>query len=181
MEQPDGQARHQPARGARAVRTIFAAVGLLAIATVTACGSSSSSSSTTAESANYQQALAYSQCMRSHGVSDFPDPSSNGSFFQMKSTAVDSVQLQSAEQACRSLLPNGGQMPQSQQLQDLDKLLKFAECIRAHGEPTFPDPTSASGGVGGLIQRSGINPSSSQLLAAERACQSEAPGSVGGS
>jgi hypothetical protein len=41
-----------------------------------ACGSGGppAAAGTTA----YQKALAYSQCMRSHGVPGFPDPQSNG-------------------------------------------------------------------------------------------------------
>ena len=49
-----------------------------------ACGSSSSNNSGgtatgAADPANYAKALGFSQCMRSHGVPNFPDPKANGS------------------------------------------------------------------------------------------------------
>jgi hypothetical protein len=54
----------------------------------------------------------YAQCMRSHGVSGFPDPSSNGGFTTPSSVDQNSSTFQSAENACKALLPsvpgNGG-------------------------------------------------------------------------
>ena len=54
-------------------------------------------------------ALAFSRCMRAHGVPSFPDPSSSGLGFQFRVTGVnpDSPQFRSAQQRCGSLLPGG--------------------------------------------------------------------------
>jgi hypothetical protein len=59
-----------------------------------------------------QQAIAaaqkYSACMRSHGIAKFPDPVSTGqgiSIPPMHGVNPQSQQFQSAEKACRSLLP----------------------------------------------------------------------------
>jgi hypothetical protein len=52
--------------------------------------------------------------------------------------------------------------------------LKFANCMRAHGVPTFPDP-----GAGGGLQfapGSGLNPQSPAFQAARRACGKLQPG-----
>jgi hypothetical protein len=143
-----------------------------------ACGSGPSGSSAdpsqTGGSTTYQKDLAYAQCMRSHGVPNFPDPSSNGMF------AINGINLENgtgkaAENACKHLLPNGGVVPAAQQQQRIHQLLVFAECMRSHGVPKFPDPTS-----NGLNFRgAGIDPQSPQFQAAQQACQSLMP-TVGG-
>jgi hypothetical protein len=53
---------------------------------------------------------AYSACMRSHGLPNFPDPNSNGGIKLDSTRGLDrsSPQFESAEEACKSLLPNGG-------------------------------------------------------------------------
>jgi hypothetical protein len=102
-----------------------------------------------------QKAVAYSSCMRSHGVPRFPDPTSSGVLpkVSLQQLGVSAAQLQSAETACRRLLPSGG----SRQQQDACLMLatcpaaevrqilaaerKYARCMRAHGVPNWPDPT----------------------------------------
>ena len=70
---------------------------------VAACGSSSKST-TTAGSSPAAAGLKFSACMRSHGVPNFPDPTSNGSGPGL-TVHVDkrSPAFQNAEQACGSL------------------------------------------------------------------------------
>jgi hypothetical protein len=53
------------------------------------------------------QGVKFSQCMRAHGVSNFPDPSSNGATVVGPSTGVNpqSQQFQTAQEACKSLMP----------------------------------------------------------------------------
>ena len=56
--------------------------------------------------------------------------------------------------------------------------LKFADCMRANGVPTFPDP---SGGGGGLnLAGTGINPQSPAFKSARGACARLAPGGASG-
>jgi hypothetical protein len=91
-------------------------------------------------------AVAYSRCMRSNGVSSFPDPGSNGAVPKvgLQQLGVSSARFQSAASACRRLLPNGGQPPSAAQVQEVRALsLHFAQCVRAHGLPSFPDPDSS--------------------------------------
>jgi hypothetical protein len=57
------------------------------------------------------------------------------------------------------------------------KMVKFAQCMRTHGEPQFPEPSE--GAI--RIQNhngSGPNPESSQWKAAEKACSKYAPANV---
>lgn len=114
-------------------------VGLLA----SACGSGSPGGGNQDALA---QALAYSKCMRSHGVPDFPDPvqGANGQV-SLGGLGLDSPQANSARQACRSLAPAGtaGQTVSATQQK---AFLSWAACIRANGVADFPDPTFS--GVG---------------------------------
>jgi hypothetical protein len=60
------------------------------------------------------QALKFSECMRSHGEPTFPDPAANGSFNLPAGMNAESPQFQNAAKACQSLRPNplgGGTAP----------------------------------------------------------------------
>jgi hypothetical protein len=85
--------------------------------------------------------------MRSRGVADYPDPlvSGSGNHVQVKispgSANPNSPAFRSASRACHRLLPLGG-LPAGaggnraqQQAQDV----RFADCMRSHGVPAFPD------------------------------------------
>jgi hypothetical protein len=87
-------------------------------------------------------ALAFSRCMRSHGVPAYPDPTGSG--LPPKKTpqqlGVSSSELQSGQTACQNLLTNGGQPSQAQVAQYRATMLIYARCMRAHGVPNMPDP-----------------------------------------
>jgi hypothetical protein len=135
----------------------------------------------------HQQELAYSQCMRAHGVADFPDPPSTGGGFQLQAgpgTGLDpsSATFQNADKACKSLLPAGLGGPGGISAADKQKLLAFSRCMRAHGVPDFPDPSFDSNGGGISINAGGasdMDPSSPTFQAAQKACQSLLPGKPG--
>jgi hypothetical protein len=118
-------------------------------------------------------AVEFAQCMRSHGVPDFPDPQ-NGRFL-VSGADQDNPNFNSAIQACQHLLgPNGingggGGSSSSQ-------LLAFAHCMQTHGVPAFPDPAP-----NGAIQApSGIDRNSPQFQKAWQECQSKLPGNLQG-
>jgi hypothetical protein len=55
------------------------------------------------------------------------------------------------------------------------KALQFAQCMRAHGVPNFPDPqfqTGPNGSVGVRISGAGVNPNSPAFHAAAKDCGS---------
>jgi hypothetical protein len=65
------------------------------------------------------------------------------------------------------------------------QLLKYAECMRSHGEPNFPDPVPAQGGgyafLGYGTPGSPLSPSvlqSPQYHAATKACKKDIPPSI---
>lgn len=88
------------------------------IVLVAACGGSSSGGgSGSAKPPTLQsltgKALAYAQCMRSHGIPAFPDPVDKGSNIQIgpgPDSGIDmsSARFQAARKACIPLLPDGG-------------------------------------------------------------------------
>jgi hypothetical protein len=92
----------------------------------------------------YASSLAYSRCMRSHGVSDFPYPKQVGGGIQISGSRSginpQSPLFMSAQQSCRHLLP-GGQSTRAGQQQALARMLQISQCMRAHGISRFPDPT----------------------------------------
>ena len=121
-----------------------------------------------------QAALAYARCMRTHGVPGFPDPDSNGDFHNLANSA--SSQETAANQVCHHLLNTGDQANAARQQQGLGQALKYAQCMRAHGVPNFPDPHTTPGGIGvpsGIgFDLSGIDQNSAQYRSADQACQS---------
>jgi hypothetical protein len=163
------------------VLALLAAVAVLA----TACGSSTPSpgSSASGESANLRQELAYSQCMRTHGVPDFPDPNASGAIRVRTAPngaggAVNTSQERTANDACQHLLPSGGVTSPGQVQQEQSAALKFAQCMRTHGLPDFPDPTVTSQATTWNLRRAGISVQSPQFLAGAHTCQHLLPAGV---
>jgi len=155
----------------RAGATALAGVAVL----VAACGGGGSSPALAGTTA-YQKALAYSQCMRAHGEPGFPDPQSNGAvLINGQKDHLNGALMNSADRACRHLLPNGGRMTAAQQKQALDRGLKFVACMRSHGIADMPDPSARGGGLS-LQLPSGINFNSPVFKSAQRACRKLIPG-----
>ncbi len=129
-------------------------------------GSGASSGSSPTREA---ELLKFSQCMQSHGIADFPDPS-NGVLSIPANSGGDlnsqSPQFQAAQSACKKFMPGGNLTLGDQSA----AALKYAECMRSHGLPDFPDPNGQ-----GAIVTSGqgdLNPKSAQFQDAANACRS---------
>ncbi|HTW06605.1 MAG TPA: hypothetical protein VME46_03795 [Acidimicrobiales bacterium] len=138
---------------------------------------------TTATVAGKADALKYSECMRAHGVPDFPYPNAQGQLQAKGAPSSDldpsSPEFQRAAKDCQQYEPV---MSPAQQARALAQALEFSKCMRAHGISGFPDPQTVNGGIGILIhagQGSGnLGPSSPQFQQAMQACQSLMPGKV---
>jgi hypothetical protein len=137
------------------------------------------------ESSPDGQAVAYSACVRAHGVPNFPEPkvSTNGNEVKVAIGINPSISgnphFRSAQQACRKLLPGGGPGEGTNHqvtLQEQSQYLKAAACIRSHGIPNFPDPTFSGGAV--HIEHQGLNERSPAFKAAVQTCESLIPGGV---
>jgi hypothetical protein len=119
--------------------------------------------------------VAYSECMRSHGVPSFPDPNSQGGI-SINATSgsggssidPNSPQYQAAQKACAKLAPGPG--TPAQQAHNLAQALKYSACMRSHGVVTFPDPTLSNGQIE-FAGPPGIG-RTPQFQTAQTACQS---------
>lgn len=123
--------------GARLVLALGAALCVFALA---GCGSAAHKSSA---SAHANAMLAFSECMRSHGVTNFPDPSGGGGL-NLDGTGINpfSPSFKVAQSSCRKLLPGGGPGTHPAAAQQEKQLVAVAACMRSHGVSGFPDPTS---------------------------------------
>ena len=143
---------------------------LLGIACLAAACSSSPGGPGNGSSGSSAKLLAYSKCMRGHGLADFPDPKPNGDLTAHAGSRSDlnpnDPAYQSANQACRSLLPGGLNGPASGG--DVAAGVKLAECIRSHGFPSFPDPDSRD-----VFNVTAIDTSSSLFQSALKTCQTQ--------
>jgi hypothetical protein len=143
-------------------------------------------SSTPESSASTQQKMvAYSQCMRTHGVPEFPEPTEGHLLIHSSDhnghvTGVNpqSSQFQAAEKACKSLAPPKLAPSPALQAKMQESALKFSQCMRTHGVPNFPDPSFSGGGAKLTLKAggaNGIDPNSPRFKAAQKTCQSDLP------
>jgi hypothetical protein len=176
-------ARRGLAPGAHLIALLIVAAAIVAGIT-TACSSSSSTSQASGQASGQASSggqLAFSACMRSHGVSNFPDPTtgSNGQA-QVQITpgtsGIDpnSPAYQAAYRACQSLLPAGKTSGGSVSSTVRAEYLRYAGCMRSHGISNYPDPTFNGNSVN-LGNLSGIDTNSPQYQSASNACASLNP------
>ena len=161
---------------------IALAVGICAVA-IAACGSSSRKP---AANSRADTGIAFSQCMRAHGVTNFPDPAGGGGGLNIAGTGINpaSPSFRSARASCSKLLPGGGPGTHANE-QEIKQDTEMAECMREHGVTGFPDPivtatapainpadySSAEYGNGIFIGiPKSINQSSPAFEAAAKAC-----------
>jgi hypothetical protein len=165
----------------RVLRAGLLAGAIVAAVLIAGCGGSSSgggvahinSSTSAAKSSTKSNGkpneIAFSQCMRSHGVPNYPDPNSSGEILLTPSVDAGSPAFQTASNDCKSLKPAGYQTP-AQQSKLVAAMLKLAVCMRAHGVPNMPDPTR--GGNGGVAFPAGgaVDPHSPAFQRALHEC-----------
>jgi hypothetical protein len=174
----------------RSAGAIIAAVCMALL--VAACSGGSPNAGGSSDSPS---AVAYSACMRTHGVPNFPDPSGNGQAVvkaDPHQLGVSTTQYNRAKQACQHLLPNTGSTQEQQQetqcamagtcsqavvQQWMSGLRKLAQCLRTHGVPHWPDPilwTPPSHGPQALphfpYEQAGIDHHSAAILAKVQTC-----------
>ena len=152
----------------------IAAAAIAGAVTIAGCGSSNKPQTTTGSSA--AQGIKFAQCMRSHGVTNFPDPGNGVQLPQGSSPAVTT-----AMQDCENLMPAAEAGSQAT-AQEKASMLRVSQCMRKHGVSGFPDPiasvprnprfSSVSGTPGALIGIPiTINTRSPAFKQASRACR----------
>jgi hypothetical protein len=177
--------RSQPKRAALRALALGGVVGLSLLAAACGGGSSNSkvaqisttgsgNSSASSSASSKGDVRAYSACMRSHGVANFPDPDSKGRIAMNSGVDPESPQFKTAARACQTLLPTDGRPTPAQQAEDQQAMLKYARCMRAHGVPKFADPKAGEGlSIG---KKAGVDPNTPQFKAAQQTCQKLLPG-----
>lgn len=125
---------------------------------ITACGASSNPNSAQTGTGSTVSAslVKFSACMRSNGVSRFPDPSTSqgpnsfgvdGYNFNLPSNLnSQSPAYEAANKTCFRLIDSGTSKPRNPAFltKARQAALANAQCMREHGVPSFPDPHSAA-------------------------------------
>jgi hypothetical protein len=156
----------------------------LALATLVACQSGGSVAQPPAATpAGDQQILAigreYSQCVRDHGVSTFPDMVVIAGQLSLPDNATGDAADQAlranptARSQCASILrrlPAAAQKNQALTAQDRANLLRYAQCMRQNGVPEWPDP-SATGSFPITGTPLADQLKSARVLRAQQACR----------
>ncbi len=153
------------------IPTSVVAAAIISVLTA-GCGGGSS---TTAATTRQNGLVAYSHCMRSHGVTGFPDPNSSGEIpkGQVIAAVVGNPRSPAAQTACRHLIPESGLGPPQTARSTRTRLadaLSFAKCVRAHGFPSFPDPTPQGLLTPEMVTAAGIDLHQPNLLSAGLTC-----------
>ena len=157
---------------------VAAAVAVLAAG----CGGGSSPPTRPAAAATdpAREVIAFAACMRSRGLSSYPDPKVSESAGHTSVTISpggldpNSPAFKSASRTCGHLLPNGGSPAGGNSPQQLAQVVKFAACMRSHGVPNFPDPDRD----GAITLPSGIDQQAPQFQRATKACANVEPSSL---
>jgi hypothetical protein len=162
-------------------------VALVVAGLLCGCGSSTPAATTGSTPAGAKVGVTFSECMRTNGVADFPDPGPSGQLTidqVANGSSLDTTTpaFTRALAACKALEPSGF-TGTTRSAQQQEAALRFAQCVRDHGVKDFPDPTPD----GPLIDTNRIPSAAtgrgmSILNAAMRSCRdySSAAGVTGG-
>ena len=148
-------------------------LALVAVALLAAgCGGGGPSPSLAAS--GQSELVAYSHCMRSHGVPTFPEPVAGQGIGKARIVQLaGSPQFSVASSACQHLLPEDGLGPQTTPMPTRTRLadgLAFSRCLRDHGFSDFPDPTAQGQLTPEMVTAAGIDLHQKALLQAGLAC-----------
>jgi hypothetical protein len=124
---------------AKLIRNLSATAIAVLTSTVALAACGSSNTKPAADRAG-NALIAFSKCMRAHGVTNFPDPAGGGGV-NIAGTGINpqAPAFKSAQAACSKLMPGGGPSTHgnAQQIKDATET---AVCMRNHGVSGFPDP-----------------------------------------
>jgi hypothetical protein len=173
-------------------RSQLLAAAAAAAALLAGCGGGSSSSGSSGPSGSaghatqaqsLQAVVNFADCMRSHGV-PFPDPTTSPRGFKdalaPNSALAQSPTFQSTFKTCRHFLPNDGSPRQSapHSQAQIAAFLAFTRCLRSHGFPSFPDPTSSGDLTHEMVASAGIDLHQPAVIQAGDACVSVTHGTI---
>lgn len=122
-----------------------AILGLAAVLSAS-CSPAAGNAAAGAEAAggSSDQAARFAQCMREHGIKQFPDPDASGNLTietvaNGSSIDTNGAAFKQASAACKDLQP-AGFVGHKRTAEEQQQALKFAQCVRDNGVKDFPDP-----------------------------------------
>jgi len=122
----------------------------------------------------------FASCMQKHGIQVQIGSGGRGVSINIGDVrgGPNSPTFRAAQQACQKYLPDGGpkQLTPAQIAAEMPKLVALSKCMRAHGVPNFPDPSSD--GSFSLSANGTLDPKSSTFQAAMQTCGSQGKGNV---
>jgi hypothetical protein len=126
--------------------------------------------------------------MRDHGLSSFPDPTMTDHDGQQVAYVTATIPVdpspafKTAQKACQGILPppiNASPTQLAQQRQTREQhLLAFARCLRDHGIPEFPDPTSQGQLTLAMVNAAGVDLHAPTVLTAAKTCLGTTDGTI---
>ena len=126
------------------MRKALTALAMVALISA-GCGSNAASKTATAtptadkKLTARDKAVRFAECIRAHGVSDFPDPNAKNEFEY--GVSVTPAVWKQATSACKDLQPPGT-LSSKRTPKEQSASLRFAQCIRENGVKDFPDPVN---------------------------------------
>lgn len=173
----DRPAHHglRPRHPTRAAVVAAAACSLL----LAACGSGSTqptgASGQHPDNANLAQAqreiLAFTSCMHAHGVAGLANPAPSDLKAELAPSTPHPPAFEAALPACAHLLPFGTTQDTERHSQaQIAAFMAFARCIRSHGFPRFPDPSTSGQLTHEMVAGAGIDVHQPAVLQAGDAC-----------
>ena len=136
-------------------------------------GVASVASSTTTATTTQSGPVAYSRCMRSHGLPKLSRPRQPRELSLAARLGLSKQTWAPADIACKHLLPNGGNGPQETAQQKATRLadgLSFAKCMRSHGVSRFPDPNAQGELSVEMVEADGVDVHSPAVLHVVQTC-----------
>jgi hypothetical protein len=126
------------------------------------------------------QANRWAACMQAEGIAMIPNIEGQLVIDKSKTTVEKVAQ---AAERCRAHAPVADATQQPPTAAELDRLRRYATCMREHGITEYPDPDPVTGRAGADAVLSKRDKYDRDLVAAMQACQSvlgTGTGTVGG-
>jgi hypothetical protein len=172
---------HHHIRHRYRIRPVVVAVAACSVL-IAACGSNSSSTGgASGQGVNNpsnpntaqleRQIRAFTNCMRGHGVAGLATPTPSALKGELAPGSPHSQAFAAALPVCSHLLPFGASHETAAQTgARLAAALAFARCIRSHGFPSFPDPTTTGQITHEMLAAAGINVKQPAIVQSADAC-----------
>jgi hypothetical protein len=169
----------------RRAKPLAAAIVSLALLAA-GCGRGSSSGPGPSPATFTAAAFRYASCMRDHGLPSFPDPSMtdhNGqqvAYLDTPDSLQASPAFKAADKVCQKILApvlDTTQNLAAQAARD-QHMAAFAKCMRSHGVPGFPDPTTQGQLTQQMITSAGVDLHAPAVFAGAKTCLPSADGAI---